>query len=344
MTRAELCVEKCGDLHERTEVLAPAAQLNAAAGCKTLWSWNLCLLSYRVGAIAAIARASEGARKHFLHLGMRVALAGSTRHLPLARGRLSMTVPTYALPLEQIVIDDALQPRCEGISEAHVTALMELPENWPPIVVVPQGDSLMLVDGFHRYEAATRLAFGSIAATIRERPPDGDLLRVAFELNAAHGRPLSLADRKNYALSLFTVHPDYSDREIGRRTGLNHETVGALRNQKTQTPLHVPARRPGELNGDVSLFDPIRFSKATREQKAVAGYIKRLAVALSDPYEDENGVATLAVWSKDPNEIAEGCFAAMGAERASKILTTLESDAKFIVAVAKAGKAIQVTS
>ncbi len=254
-----------------------------------------------------------------------------------------MRTPTYAIPLKRIAIDKALQPRCDGISEFHVAALMESPENWPPIAVVQEADSLVLIDGFHRYEAATRLGFESIPAIIVERPTHGDCFRLAFDLNATHGRHLTVRDRKAYAKVLLEQHPDLSDRDIGRRTSLNHETVRSLRDEKTLPSSRIAARKPGELEADIALFDPIRFAKATREQKAVAGYIKRLARAITEPYIDD-GSALVLGWAGDPNHVASACFAAMGAQRAFDLLDTLEFGAKFIVAVAKARKATQVTS
>ena len=90
---------------------------------------------------------------------------------------------------------------------------------------------------------------------------------------------MSLIDRKDYAEMLIKAHPELSDREIGRRTCINHETVGALRNPSQSGGLSVPQRKPGELDADIGLFDPIRFAKgATKQQKAVAGYIQRLVM------------------------------------------------------------------
>jgi hypothetical protein len=237
------------------------------------------------------------------------------------------------VPIAQIVVDDSLQPRCDGISDEHVDALIETPENWPPIVLACRNGSLFLIDGFHRHEAARLLGLGELTATIFDAADDTDLFEIAFRLNAKHGRPLTLRDRKVYAAAILRDHPELPDREIGRRSGLHHETVGALRDER-QKPNRIPDRKLGELSGDVGLLDPIRFGKkASTAQKAVAGYVQRLGEALHDPYSDDS---TLNVWSENPAVIARACFAAMGDDRATKLLTMLETDAHFIFQVSKA--------
>ncbi len=76
------------------------------------------------------------------------------------------------VPISQIVIDDRLQPRCDGLSDEHVASLMETPETWPPIVLARCNSGLFLIDGFHRHEAARRLGAGALTAAIYD-PPEG---------------------------------------------------------------------------------------------------------------------------------------------------------------------------
>jgi hypothetical protein len=239
------------------------------------------------------------------------------------------------LRLDEIVVDDSLDPRVDGLREEHVQALMESADTWPPILVAQLPSGPTLIEGRHRCEAATRLGREAICATIIDPPLDGDYLRLAFEANARHGLPPSLADRKAYASTLLRTHPEYSDREIGRLSGLNHETVGSLRHRTSS--YRFPERKPGELPETIGLLDPIRRAKATKVQKAVAGYVQRLATALGDPYEADS---SLNEWPDDPAEVACACYAAMGESRAARVLADLEADAHFILQVAKARKSI----
>jgi len=246
-----------------------------------------------------------------------------------------MNLPVTELPIGGIEIDDSLQPRSNGLSEDHVLALMETPEDWPPIMVAHVDGVNVLIDGFHRYEAACRLGYESIAAKVFYPDQNTDLFRIAFSLNIQHGRPLTRRDRNAYAAHLLQRNPELSDREIGRRCGLHHETVGAIRNRRTTFP--AAERKPGALSGNVGLLDPIRRAKATKEQKAIAGYVACLAVALGDPYE---AGSSLDRWSDDPAEVAEACVAAMGSRRARETLHNVAIDAKFMLNVAKAAQAI----
>ena len=165
-----------------------------------------------------------------------------------------------------------------------------------------------------------------------ETASDADLFQIAFELNAKHGKPLDLRDRKSYAKRLASMHPELSNREIGRRTGINHETVATLRTNTLIVDSQQSERRPGDLPADVSLFDSIRFSKATRAQKAAAGYIKRFAAALADLYSED----AASWWCDDAAELARAISSSMKADRASDLFAQLEADAQFILEICSA--------
>ncbi len=237
------------------------------------------------------------------------------------------------LPLDSITVDVSFQPRRDGISEEHVETLMQTPEAWPPVTVIQTPDAFMLIDGFHRYEAAQNLSLESLMARILPPPADGDPYQLAFDLNAAHGRALTLHDRKSDAWHLIQRYPELSDRQIAARAGVSHPTVATIRCGKSFQPF--PQRKPGSAPADIGLLDPIRRSKATREQKAAVGYLKRLSIALADPYDEDN---PLQGWSDDPAEIAQACFAAMPPDKAAALLEALESEAAFIVSIARAAR------
>jgi hypothetical protein len=244
----------------------------------------------------------------------------------------------YTVPLLSITVDHAIQPRCDGVDEAHVAALMESPETWPPITLFRRGTDLLLADGFHRHEAAKRLGSDALVAIILNAPEDGDLARAAFEFNLEHGRALTHEDKKARARRLLDEHPELSDREIGRQTRLHHETVGDLRRAMSAGTWRAPIHKPGGIEPDIGGFDPIRRGrKATRAQKAVAGYIKRLVDGIEEPYRDEGAVAG---WSDDPAALAQACVAAMGSERAARVLASLEYRARFLAQIGKAHKSL----
>jgi hypothetical protein len=63
---------------------------------------------------------------------------------------------------------------------------------------------------------------------------DLDAFVLAVRLNATHGLPLSLADRRAAALRIIRGRPQWSDRAIAAVVGLSPKTVGAVRNRTSE--------------------------------------------------------------------------------------------------------------
>jgi len=178
-------------------------------------------------------------------------------------------------------VDPEVQPRTTGIDPAHVRALAESAEDWPPLVVVASGNGFELVDGAHRFAAAQDIGLDEIEVTVVERPPDGDLRSLSFELNRQHGRALTLTDRREEAGRLLRRHPDRSDREVGRQCGLAQPTVAKIRAaleagaQIEQTTSRVGR---GGYQYDVQSREPDSGPEA--ERRRLASYLVRLATTL----------------------------------------------------------------
>jgi len=134
-----------------------------------------------------------------------------------------MRTDVQMISLSQITPDPDFQPRTGGLVESHIRLLMESdPTNWPPVTVAPDGDEqYSLIDGFHRYEAATRLQLDTLACIVQ----DGAGYPEAVAANLTHGLPLPIADRKEAARWWSKQEPNLSYREIGRRVGLSDKTV-----------------------------------------------------------------------------------------------------------------------
>jgi ParB-like chromosome segregation protein Spo0J len=261
---------------------------------------------------------------------------------------------TVGVGLDQLYVDPALQPRVDGVDAAHVAALIEAPEkNWPPLVAVARRGRYVLVDGFHRFAAAQNLKWPSVQVQVVPEPEDGDLYALAFSLNAGHGKALSLKDRCAFAARLLRQHPDWADREIGRRCGLSQPTVARVRReleqsaQLEQTDTRVgaggytytassraPSRQRGALPepgvGEM-LGETVGrlFTSAERtEQKRVARYLERLAVALEDQ-------AQLKGWTT-AKEIAKACREVLGAEKTTALGQRLGATSRIVLDVARA--------
>ena len=182
------------------------------------------------------------------------------------------------LPISSIVIDLGLQPRTGGLDDDHVRTLEGAAESWPPLVVVVHEGRTVLVDGFHRYAAAQNLALESVAVRVLQLPSGGDLRGLAFQLNAVHGRPLTLQDRRAEAARLLLARPETSDREIGRQCGLSQPTVAKVRTDlEAGAQIEQTVTRVGR-GGYTYATDP-RDSEQD-ERRRVALYLERLSRTL----------------------------------------------------------------
>lgn len=255
--------------------------------------------------------------------------------------------PLTTLALSSIVIDLGLQPRIEGLDAEHVRELEGVPEAWPPLKVVEKGGRDVLVDGFHRFAAAQNLGLAQVPVEVLEAPADGDLAALAFALNAAHGKPLTLSDRRGFAARLLRAHPDWSDREIGRRAGLVQPTVAKVREELERqaeiAPAGVRKGRDGRSypatgkaaggTGIAAALAPLAnalerlVTPAERiAQRNLARYLERLCAAL-EGQSDLAGFETIAAG-------AEACRVVLGTEKAKDLGGRLGWSARNILDVA----------
>lgn len=148
------------------------------------------------------------------------------------------------VPIDSLTATDS--PRLAGVNIDHVRTLAECVDQCPPIVV--HRPTMRVIDGAHRLHAMRLLGHD----TIRVRFFDGneeEAFVVAVQSNAAHGMPLSLAERRMAASRIVRSYPRWSDRMIASITGLSHKTVGAIRVRSSGEIPHSPFRvgRDGRL-------------------------------------------------------------------------------------------------
>lgn len=130
---------------------------------------------------------------------------------------------------------------------------MESGATFPPIVVVEDGDSLWLVDGFHRVAAAQKLGRKTIDANVRQ----GTLEEAQWLACSANRGLLRNAQDKKNAIIAALRHPrsrDLSDRAIGVHCGVSHHTVAAVRikqaqNLENQEVGKLPSSKSGSASG-----------------------------------------------------------------------------------------------
>lgn len=263
------------------------------------------------------------------------------KHMP-SRVELSITA---------ITIDPVLQPRVDGIDPDYVRALEDVLDAVPPIRVVEWDGQKILVDGFQRVAAFQNRGVTTVPVEMVPAPADGDLKALAFTLNAGHGRPFSQADRRAEGTRLLRRHPDWADREIGRRCGLAQPTVAKLRDeleasaQIEQTDVRLgrggytytvgtnAKQRPAGELPDEGLGERVSgavgrmfTSEERRQQRRLASYFKRLAVALEDG-------GDLAGW-ESATDAAEACRLVLGDEDAADLGERLGRTSRNVLDVA----------
>jgi hypothetical protein len=131
---------------------------------------------------------------------------------------------TVELPVQDL--EPGVSPRSRPLCGTHVSLLVELRGNWPPIVV-RRGDHL-IIDGHHRVEAARRLRLHTITGQYFEGSDDEAYLE-SVRLNVRHGLVLSMAERRAAARLILDRHPDWADRRVASICGLSRGTVGEVR-------------------------------------------------------------------------------------------------------------------
>lgn len=142
------------------------------------------------------------------------------------------------IPIQDLLPFDA-SPRTAGEDGDHVRALAESASVFPPIVV--HRPTRQVIDGLHRLRAAQLRGETTIAAVFF----DGDSKEafvLAVKLNAMHGLPLTLADRKAAAQEILSLYPQWSDRRIAGVAAVSPKTVSAIRRRSTVESPHPTGR------------------------------------------------------------------------------------------------------
>lgn len=136
------------------------------------------------------------------------------------------------IALNRLRIDGGTQARAtlDDAAIADYAAAMTDGAQFPPVEIIDDGQTLWLVDGFHRYHATTRSGQTSILANVTEGTLIDAVLRAAGA-NTQHGVRRTNAD-KHRAVAMVLALPGYqdkSDREIARLCGVTHPFVASCR-------------------------------------------------------------------------------------------------------------------
>ena len=185
--------------------------------------------------------------------------------------------------------------RSDGVDESYAKLLASVVTPLPPIAVDSQ--TMVVLDGVHRVRAAVLRQ----ETFIRARYVSGsesELLIMAVQANAAHGRPLSLTDRKDAAGRLLSLAPDMSDRAVAEICGLSPTTVGLLRSSVVPNGQSTFRRgKDGRVRG------PRKLENRPAGQSVMGSALSEATVrrALSEPLLSE-GRARLPIARRESTE------------------------------------------
>ena len=134
------------------------------------------------------------------------------------------------LPLDSLRVDGGTQVRTRIDADAVDHYAREL-DDLPPVVVVRDGETYWLADGFHRVAAHRAAQVETIDCLVRDGT-QRDAVLLACGANAEHGVRRTNAD-KRAAVNVLLVDAEWatwSDRAIAEACGVSHVLVGQLRN------------------------------------------------------------------------------------------------------------------
>ena len=181
---------------------------------------------------------------------------------------------TFNVALEEVVRDASVSPR-EAVDAGRVQEFMELYVHGgvnalPPIVVsylpdVDGEEQCVLVDGWHRVEAAHRLNRKELPAKEFDAADDADVFREATRLSATGSKPLTVAEKRKAVSKLLVDFPEASDRSIAKDAGVSH-TYAANRRRELNLPSGNVATSDDAEEGVASRKNA---PKLTAEQAAI---------------------------------------------------------------------------
>ena len=203
------------------------------------------------------------------------------------------------LPLAAIRSDGGTQPRAALSPEVVAQYRDEMVAGivFPAVVVFHDGRDYWLADGFHRLNAASLAGAPDIEADVRQGT-QRDAVLYSVGANAAHGLRRTNADKRRAVDRLLrdSEWARWSDREIGRRCGVDGKTVAAARADLSaevpQTGGRLVERGGAVFEMDTEGIGPTEDARA----EEMAGFLRRPPEWAALPSEEElltHGWATL---------------------------------------------------
>lgn len=187
--------------------------------------------------------------------------------------------------LDEIVLDPRLQARVGGLVEETVASYAEVlrgGKTLPAPEVVEVEGRLLLVDGYHRVEAARRAGFSRLAVVVEQGTFEQAAQRAAAA-NSTHGLPRTPGDKRRAVRILLDLDgwSNKSDRAIASAAAVGHDLVAAVRREVLSE--RARAGGPVEVAPRIGLDGKTYSAKPTKPapQEAIIDVSAAVDAALS---------------------------------------------------------------
>jgi ParB-like chromosome segregation protein Spo0J len=166
------------------------------------------------------------------------------------------------ISLQELVLLPELNPR-ERLNEETIIRYMESFASLPPVRV--QARSNVVVDGYHRVEAAVRLGLEQVPV-LTDEIPDEELKLVAGLSNVQHGQPLTRAERNRLAVALVRSYGKLRE-EVADLLGMSASAVTlALREHQYNEMLSEKLGSPVQVINSAHVRALYRVGPEQRER------------------------------------------------------------------------------
>ncbi|QEL18288.1 ParB N-terminal domain-containing protein [Limnoglobus roseus] len=147
------------------------------------------------------------------------------------------------LRLDDIEVDNSIQPRAKGLDGGHVddlaaayTAGADIP---PPVVWNLGGERFRLSQGYHRLKGAKKAKLTELKCEVR-RGTETDCAIDSATSNQGHGLKRSNDDKRRCVELLLKLLPEHTDTVIAEKAGVAQSFVAERRGGVFKSDLNTP--------------------------------------------------------------------------------------------------------
>jgi hypothetical protein len=142
--------------------------------------------------------------------------------------------------MEKPIVDLIADERCQARENMNWDAVgdyraaYEAGEWLPPLEAFGVKGKLIIVDGFHRREAAIRAGVATLPVNMVGEGAMGDAIWEALSKNHHHGVQRTQADKRKAVRKALARDDSVSDRAIAKHCGVSHTFVASMRKGKVE--------------------------------------------------------------------------------------------------------------